>query len=132
VHSVTGVLCLLNIRHNSLSYPQVCEAIPDDVTYALKILGGENIDDGLSKFWNFLQMWPLVKLLLFEKGDKSNCEARTSIASRQANGECYGTLPCGMSLGQFPLGKESLSVSQSDGRSGYVSHSSSSSSSSSR
>jgi hypothetical protein len=35
---------------------------------------------------------------------------------------CYGTLPCGMSLGQFPLGKESLSVSQSNGRSGYVSH----------
>jgi hypothetical protein len=127
VHSVTGVLCLINIRHNSLSYPQVCKAIPDDVTYALKILSGEilsgeNKDDVLSKFWNFLQMWPLVNLLLFGKGDKSNCEARTSIASRQADGECYGTLPCGMSLGQFPLGKESLSVSQSNGRSGYVSH----------
>jgi hypothetical protein len=35
---------------------------------------------------------------------------------------CYGTLPCGMSLGQLPLGKESVSVSQSDGCSGYVSH----------
>jgi hypothetical protein len=35
---------------------------------------------------------------------------------------CYSTLPCGMSLGQLPLGKESVSVSQSNGRSGYVSH----------
>jgi hypothetical protein len=34
---------------------------------------------------------------------------------------CYGTPPCGMSLGQLQLGKESVSVSQSDGRSVYVS-----------
>jgi hypothetical protein len=34
---------------------------------------------------------------------------------------CYGTIPCGMSLGQLPLGKDSVSVSQSDGRSVYVS-----------
>jgi hypothetical protein len=43
---------------------------------------------------------------------KRNYKASVSI---QANGECYSTPPCGMSLRQLHLGKESVSVSQSNG-----------------
>jgi hypothetical protein len=66
-------------------------------------------------------MWLIVNLLLFWQGNKSNCEVKTSNVSRQANGECHGTLPCNVSLGCMPLSMENASVSQSDGRGVYLS-----------
>jgi hypothetical protein len=120
-HSVTGVLCLINKRHNSLSYLQVCEAIPNGVTYSQRILSAQNLDDAISKCWSFVGMWLIVNLLLFWQGNKSNCEVKTSNVSRQADGECHGSLPCNVSLRCTPLSMENASVSQSDGCGVYVS-----------
>ena len=59
----------LSKHHNILSYHRVCEAIAAGILKFYKIDGAKNPADILSKHIGHVQMWPLVKPLLFWRGD---------------------------------------------------------------
>jgi hypothetical protein len=64
---------VLNKRHNALSYHRVREAIAAGFLKFYHIRGESNPADILSKHWGFLDVWPLLKPLLFWKGDTGIC-----------------------------------------------------------
>jgi hypothetical protein len=59
----------LKKRHNALSYHRVREAIAAKIIGFYKIDSKLNISDVLSKHCGYLQAWPLLKPILFWKGD---------------------------------------------------------------
>jgi hypothetical protein len=59
----------LSKRHNALSYHRVREAIAAGVLYLYKIDGKDNPADCLTKFLPFVTFWPLIKPLLFWRGE---------------------------------------------------------------
>jgi len=63
----------LNKRHNALSYHRVREAIAAKILGFFHIDGKKNPADVLSKHGGFPQMWPLIKPLLFWRGDTVKC-----------------------------------------------------------
>ena len=63
----------LNKRHNALSYHRVHEAIAAKILGFFHIDGKKNPADVLSKHGGFPQMWPLIKPLLFWRGDTVKC-----------------------------------------------------------
>ena len=78
----------LNKRHNALSYHRVREAI------AAKILGFHHIDgkinpaDVLTKHGGYQQHWPLVKPLLFWRGDTTIIRNEVAVKTRKADNQC--------------------------------------------
>ena len=63
----------LNKRHNALSYHRVREAIAAKILGFFHIDGKKNPADVLSKHGGFQQIWPLIKPLLFWRGDTTVC-----------------------------------------------------------
>lgn len=61
----------LHKRHNALSYHRVREAIAAKIMWLFHISGKANPADILSKHTGHQEAWPLVKPLLFWKGDTS-------------------------------------------------------------
>jgi hypothetical protein len=61
----------LNKRHNALSYHRVREAIASKVMSFIHIGGTTNPADILSKHGAWASMWPLLKPILFWRGDTS-------------------------------------------------------------
>lgn len=59
----------LKKRHNALSYHRVREAIAAHILTFLKIDGKKNPSDVLSKHCGYIDAWPLIKPLLFWRGD---------------------------------------------------------------
>jgi len=59
----------LHKRHNALSFHHVQEAIAAGILAFYHIEGTENPADILSKHWGYQQIWRLLHLLLFWKGD---------------------------------------------------------------
>ena len=60
---------LLSKRHNALSYHRVREAIAREIFYFCKIDGKQNPADCLTKAAGHQVFWPIVKLMLFWRGD---------------------------------------------------------------
>jgi hypothetical protein len=60
---------LLNKRHNALSYHHVREMIAAKILGYYWIDGKLNPADIVSKNWAYLQIWYLLKPLLFYSGD---------------------------------------------------------------
>ena len=74
----------LKKRHNALSYHRVREAISANILCFNKIDGKVNPSDILSKHCGYVQAWPMIKALLFWRGNTAyinNDEVRTK-------GEC--------------------------------------------
>ena len=56
----------LRKRHHALAYHCVCEAIAARILCFVHIPGDMNPADILSKHWGHQQIWPMLKLLLFQ------------------------------------------------------------------
>ena len=67
----------LNKRHNALSYHRVREAIAAKIVQFHKIDGKLNPADLVSKHWGFQDAWPLLKPILFWRGDTAKCLSPT-------------------------------------------------------
>ena len=84
---------ILNKRHNALSYHRVREAIAAGFLKFYHVRGENNPADILSKHWGFLDVWPLLKPLLFWKGDTSLCpktvKPEATPPHDRHKGECY-------------------------------------------
>ena len=59
----------LEKRHHALSYHRVREAIAAGYVAYYHIDGDKNPADILSKHWAFVKIWPMLKALLFWRGD---------------------------------------------------------------
>ena len=62
----------LKKRHNALSYHRVREAIAANILGLFKVAGEFNPADILSKHYGYTQAWPMIKALLFWRGDTNN------------------------------------------------------------
>jgi hypothetical protein len=60
---------LLSKRHNALSYHRVREAIARKIFYFCKIDGTQNPADCLTKAAGHQVFWPMVRMMLFWRGD---------------------------------------------------------------
>ena len=69
---------VLNKRHIALSYHRVREALAAKIVSFHWIDGKRNPADLLSKHWDFVTAWPLLKPLLFWAGDTSICRDEVS------------------------------------------------------
>ena len=87
---------ILNKRHHALSYHRVREAIAAGIINFFHIPGSSNPADILSKHWGFVDVWPLLKPLLFWKGDTAECPdgvtPETISPHERRKGECYDDL----------------------------------------
>jgi hypothetical protein len=72
----------LKKRHHALAYHRVREAIAAGFLAFYHVNGDKNPADILSKHWAFLKVWPLLKPLLFWRGETS--ELSGTIGSSQA------------------------------------------------
>jgi hypothetical protein len=61
----------LKKRHVALSFHRMREAIVAGIIIFAHISGKKNVADILSKHWGFTEVWPLLKALLFLRGDTS-------------------------------------------------------------
>ena len=66
----------LNKRHQALCYHRVREAIASGMMGFYHIPGKNNPADILSKHWGFATVWPLLKPLLFWKGETKTSRTR--------------------------------------------------------
>ena len=84
---------VLNKRHQALSYHRVREAIASGIVNFYHIPGSKNPADILSKHWAFVDVWPMLKTLLFWKGDTEDVPDTVTTKSTtphdQRKGECY-------------------------------------------
>jgi len=69
----------LSKRHHALSYHRVREAIAAKFVCFHWIDGKKNPADILSKHWDFVSVWPLLKTLLFWKGDVSEIKDKVAV-----------------------------------------------------
>ena len=65
----------LHKRHTALSFHRVREAIASGIIRFVFIRSEENAADILSKHWGFQQAWPLLRVLLFQRGDTATRDA---------------------------------------------------------
>jgi hypothetical protein len=80
---------LLSKRHNALSYHRVREAIARKIFYFCKIEGNQNPADCLTKPAGHQVFWPIVRLMLFWRGDTKkggNGEATDVVAQHALRG----------------------------------------------
>ena len=82
VTSATIPESALNKRHNALSYHRVREAIAARITQLHKIDGKRNPADLVSKHWGFQDAWPLMKPILFWRGDTAKCLSPTELKAK--------------------------------------------------
>jgi hypothetical protein len=66
----------LKKRHNALSIHRVREAIAAGIMHFHKIAGHLNPSDVLKKHIGYQQAWPILKPLLFWKGDVTGCKCQ--------------------------------------------------------
>ena len=64
----------LHKRHVALSFHRVREAVASNMLSFIHIEGAHNPADILSKHWGYLQVWPLLRTLLFWSGDTADME----------------------------------------------------------
>ena len=62
----------LHKRHNALSYHRVREAISQGYIIFKHLVGTSNPADILSKHWGYRDVWPLLRTILFFRGDTIN------------------------------------------------------------
>ena len=74
----------LHKRHNALSFHRTRLAIAAKVLYFHHIAGKRNPADVLSKHWDFPSVWPMLRPLLFWRGDTARINAE---------GDVVGDLP---------------------------------------
>ena len=82
----------LNKQHQALCYRRVREAIASGMMGCYHIPGENNPADILSKHWGFVAVWPLLKPLLFWKGETKVIPTKVKelfFSSIQARGESY-------------------------------------------
>jgi hypothetical protein len=78
---------LLSKRHNALSYHRVREAVAKKVFYFCKIDGKNNPADCLTKFAGHPIFWPIVKVLLFWRGEtKLGCGGEETTVEHSLRG----------------------------------------------
>jgi hypothetical protein len=65
----------LHKRRTALSFHQAREAIASGIIRFVFILSEENEADILSKHWGFQRAWPLLRVLLYQRGDTATREA---------------------------------------------------------
>ena len=65
---------MLSKRHNALAYHRVRAAVAAKVLYFCKIDGKENVADIMTKFLPWVVFWPLIKPLLFWKGETNQTD----------------------------------------------------------
>jgi hypothetical protein len=73
VNSSMQVHARLHKRHGMLSFHRVREAIASGFVGYYHIPGSLNPADILSKHWGHAQIWPMLKPLMFWRGDTANC-----------------------------------------------------------
>ena len=73
INSSMQVHAKLHKRHTMLSFHRVREAIASGIVNFYHIPGSSNPADILSKHWGHSQIWPMLKPLLFWRGDTANC-----------------------------------------------------------
>ena len=81
---------VLKKRHNMLSYHRVREAIVAGILTFHHINGKDNPADILSKHWAFPDVWPVLRPILFWKGNTAECP--TTEAKSQNSAELRGVL----------------------------------------
>ena len=64
----------LNKRHHALSFHRIREAIASGVLGFYWIDGSKNPADILSKHWAWHNVWPMLKPLLFWRGETADTE----------------------------------------------------------
>jgi len=74
----------LNKRHNALSYHYVREAIAAGIMRMHHIRGPTNPADILSKHWDHATIWPVLRPLLFWKGDTAVLAIEEDKAPKEA------------------------------------------------
>jgi Reverse transcriptase (RNA-dependent DNA polymerase) len=82
----------LTKRHNALAYHRVRWAVAAGIIKFVKIPGSENVSDALTKFLAYHEAWPLLKPVLFWKGETLEPGELSIIqAAGQAcpQGECH-------------------------------------------
>ena len=83
VDSSSQIYAKLHKRHNMLSFHRVREAVASGMVTFQFIPGDVNPADILSKHWGYSQVWPLLKSVLFWKGDTASLqEAESSSIER--------------------------------------------------
>ena len=78
----------LQQRHHALAYHRVREAIAAGIVAYHWIDGSTNPADIVSKHWGMSQAWPLLRPILFWRG---NTNPNVSTISPHVNGECRDT-----------------------------------------
>jgi hypothetical protein len=73
VKGSTGSHYTLTKRHNTLAFQRVREAIASGMFSFIHIGGKTNPADALSKYWGFASVWPVLKPLLYWKGNTQEC-----------------------------------------------------------
>jgi len=58
-----------NKRHNALAYHRVRAAVASKITHFCHVLGKENIADVMTKFLAYANFRPLIKPVLFCRGE---------------------------------------------------------------
>jgi protein involved in ribonucleotide reduction len=81
---------LLNKRHNALSYHRVREAIAAGILRFIHISGKLNPADVLSKHCGFPQLMPLIRPILFWRGEATRTEE--DVPTLRGIGECHGSI----------------------------------------
>ena len=66
----------LNKRHNALAYHRVRAAVAAKIMHFCHVLGKENIADVMTKFLAYANFWPLIKPVLFCRGETIPKEKR--------------------------------------------------------
>jgi hypothetical protein len=89
----------LNKRHVALSYHRVREAIAAKIVGFYHTRSETNPADLLSKHWSFVKAWPLLRAMLFWKGDTSLAPKHVGptkeekkqgiLPHERTKGECY-------------------------------------------
>jgi hypothetical protein len=78
VDSSSQIYAKLHKRHNMLSFHRVREAVASGMVTFQFIPGDVNPADILSKHWGYSQVWPLLKSVLFWKGDTASLQETES------------------------------------------------------
>ena len=85
VNSSTTPFAKLHKRHSALSFHRVREAIAARVIAYYHVRSQANVSDMLSKHWGYVETWPLLRTLMFWRGDTINIvhDDKSSSSSRR-------------------------------------------------
>ena len=78
----------LTKRHHALCFHRVCKAIASKAIGFYWIDGTFNPADTLSKHWGMSQAWPLLRPILFCRGDTHYSDDKENKDPNRTNGEC--------------------------------------------